>query len=189
MIRRWLPGMLLLALTAASGWLYQALQREPGAIERADRHDPDFFMTNFVTRVMDKTGSLERELSADRLDHYPDTDTNELLAPSMKLYRGPEVAWQVVSERGWVSADQDVVLLQGQVTIWQDGENGERRLEIITRDMRVLPESEYAETDQAALIRTPRGETRGVGMRAYLDRGRLELLSQVRTTYDQKTHH
>jgi len=92
----------------------------------------------------------------------------------------------VASERGWVSPDRDVILLQGRVYVWREDPSGQRAMDIVTRDVRVLPEKEYAETEEPALIRTPDTETRGVGMRAWLGESRVELLSQVRTVMNEK---
>ena len=57
-------------------------------------------------------------------------------------------------------------------------------MDIRTEDMRVLPNTNYGETDKLVIINTPGSESRGVGMRAFLDQGRVELLSQVHTLYD-----
>ena len=76
------------------------------------------------------------------------------------------------------------MLLLGEVEIWREGESGQRELEILTQDLRVLPETQYGETDKPVVIRTPNSESKSVGMRAYLEKRRLELLSQVTTTYE-----
>ena len=94
--------------------------------------------------------------------------------------------WHVRSERGWVSAAGDVMLLLGKVHIWRNTADGELDLDIKTEDLRVLPDSDYGETDKPVLITTPTSESRGVGMRAFLDTSRYELLSQVQTVYDKK---
>ena len=84
-----------------------------------------------------------------------------------------------------MSADDDVMLLLGEVHIWRDGADGVREIDLRTTDLRVLPESEYGETDKPVVIRTPGSESRGIGMRAYLNQRRIELLSEVRTIYER----
>ena len=101
------------------------------------------------------------------------------------MYRGDAVPWQARAERGWLSASGDVMLLQGEVFIWRNSRDGEPRIEIETRDMRVLTETDYGETDQPVVITTRHSRSRGVGMRAWLEKGRLELLSQVHTVFDR----
>jgi lipopolysaccharide export system protein LptC len=118
--------------------------------------------------------------------HFPDTDTNELEKPYLIVFQdsGGDPL-HVESERGWVSGDEEVMLLLGQVHMWRDTPQGVRKLSIRTRDLRVLPDSNYAETDMPVVIRTPTTESRGVGMRAYLGERRVELLSRVRTVYER----
>ena len=59
-----------------------------------------------------------------------------------------------------------------------------REIHIETEDLRVLPDVEFAETALPVAISTPESLTRGVGMRAYLDENRVQLLSRVKTTIE-----
>ena len=117
--------------------------------------------------------------------HFPDTDTHEFQRPYMIMYRDQgQLPWHVRSERGWLSASGDVMLLLGQVHIWRNDANGLNELDIKTEDLRVLPERDYGETDKQVLITTPTSQTRGTGMRAHLAESRLELLKDVHTRYE-----
>jgi len=176
--------LLMLVLVAGTGWLLRELEttRVTGGGER--EHIPDFYMETFTTTTMNASGRPERRLHAPYMEHFPD-DTSEFERPYLILYDEPDPPWHVRSERGWASADGEVILFLGDVFIWRDDENGERALEIETQDLRVLPETEYGETDRPVVIRTPKSETRGVGMRTYLAENRLELLSRVHTVYYQ----
>jgi lipopolysaccharide export system protein LptC len=78
-----------------------------------------------------------------------------------------------------------VVLLLGKVRAWRESATGGVAIDIRTRDLRVLPESEYGETDKPVTIRTPASETRGLGMRAFMNEGRVELLADVTTVYQR----
>ena len=80
-----------------------------------------------------------------------------------------------------MSADGTVVWLLGKVDIWRNDASGARDLDIWTERLKVLPDTEYAETSEPVTIRTPGSISTGVGMRAYLDETRFQLLSQVRT--------
>ena len=77
------------------------------------------------------------------------------------------------------------MLLYGDVQIWRLNEAGVRELEIETRDVRVLPDTQYGETDKPVVIRTPGSVTTSIGMRAYMGQRRIELLSGVKTIYEQ----
>ena len=118
--------------------------------------------------------------------HFPDTETEEFSRPYLVMYRDGEQPWHVRSERGWVSTSGDVILLLGKVHIWRNTADGELDIDIKTEDLRVLRDTDYGETDQHVTIETPRSVFSSVGMRAYLDQGRLELLDRVKTVHRQR---
>lgn len=184
MIARWLPALMLAVLALGSAWLVQRLAVDETAEDAELRHDPDFFMNDFVRVSMGPDGLPAEELRAKRLEHYPDTKTHELEEPYVLAHDDDGTPTEVRSERGWVSADQNVILLQGRVYLWEDDLDGSRRLEILTRDLKIINDAEYAETSETALIRTPSGESRSVGLKAWLEDSRLVLVSQVQTTYE-----
>ncbi|MDZ7751504.1 MAG: LPS export ABC transporter periplasmic protein LptC [Gammaproteobacteria bacterium] len=186
MIARWAPALLMLLLAVASGWLMQRLTEVPEPDDPALRHDPDLFLNDFVRVGMDADGVPAEELRAKRMVHYPDTDTHELEEPHVLVHGDDDTPTQVRSERGWVSADQSVIILQGRVYIWEDDHEGRRRLEVLTSNLTIYNDEDYAETGDTALIRTPSGESRSVGLKAWMAGNRLELISQVQTTYDPK---
>ena len=186
MIARWGSMAALLALVVASYWLVAELGKDDDGNNGDDRHVADLYVTNFSTVTMGEDGSPARELQAVQLAHFPDTGTKELEAPYIVLHHPDRPPLHARSERGWVSANDDVMLLLGAVHIWREDADGVRELDVKTTDLRVLPETQYGETDKLVVIRTPNSESRGVGMRAYLSQQRIELLSRVRTVYEQK---
>jgi len=183
---RWLLLATLALVVALSAWLTERLQRPASGTDRLS-HTPDFYMEHFVTTAMDATGAPKHRLTARRMEHFPDTDANEFDKPYIIFYRPGGPPWHVVSERGWTSGNNEVMLFLGEVHIWREGGEGVRAVDVVTQDLRVLPDSEYAETDKPAVIRTPTTESRGVGMRVYMDESRLELLSKVRTVYESQS--
>ncbi len=182
--RRWILVFSLVTVALISGWFLDRLGQESEAPTRSANHEPDYYVENFTSTTMDENGFPRRRVTADYMAHFPDTDTHELANPLLVLYRESESPWYVRSERGWISSNQEVMLLLGKVHIWRNDSTGERELDIRTEDLRVLPNSDYGETDRLVIISTPTTESRGVGMRAFLDKSRLELLSQVHTVYE-----
>tara|TARA_A100001037_G_scaffold92180_1_gene83555 strand:+ start:165 stop:803 length:639 start_codon:yes stop_codon:yes gene_type:complete len=184
--RRWLPTASLVAAALFTTWVVRQYEADPSRPVVSRDEDPDYFIENFTTTVTDTEGYIKRRLSAQRLLHFPDTDSNELTAPHLVLHRRTGTPWHIQSERGWISASGEVVLLLGRVHAWRDNDRGVRVLDIRTRDMRILPSTEYGETDKPVVIRSRGSETRGVAMRAFLRESRVELLSQVTTTYQKR---
>ncbi|MBH96866.1 MAG: LPS export ABC transporter periplasmic protein LptC [Rhodospirillaceae bacterium] len=185
MLARWGPLCILLVLVTTSAWILKELDDDQALAKTEVSHIPDFFMEHFSAVTMDENGKPMRRIAADYLVHFADTQTKELEKPYLIVYHPSRPPWHVKSDRGWVSKDDDEMLLLGQVEIWREGKSGQRVLEILTRDLRVLPEAQYGETSEQVVIRTKNSESKGVGMRAYLEERRLELLSEVVTTYEK----
>jgi len=174
---------MLAVLVASSLWLSRALDPERTGGPGYEPHGPDFYMQDFVSTTMDTNGLPKRKVYARHMAHFPATDSNEFTRPHIVMYRAGGEPWHIRSRRAWANASGEIMLLQGEVHIWRNDADGQRRVDIQTADLRVLPDTQYGETDRAVLITTPDSETRGVGMRAYLDEERMELLARVRTTY------
>ncbi len=178
----WVPTAVLVGLAAASTLWLADLGNPRGETKHFAGHVPDLTMEEFEVTTMGEDGSPLRRLSAAYMAHFTDTDTKELTHPHLIVYREEAEPWHVASERGWVSADNDVLMLLGKVNIWRNSPDGKREIHIETEDLRVLPREEYAETELPVSISTPESLSRGTGMRAYLGESRVQLLSQVKTT-------
>ena len=178
----WVPALLLAVLAVATGvWLAELGEYRPLRAELAG-HAPDVTMEEFEVTDMGEHGTPLRRLSATYMAHFAETQTKELTHPHLVIYNDDSEPWHVVSQRGWVSADNEELMLLGEVDIWRNYPNGKREIHIETEDLRVLPDDEYAETELPVTISTPESLTRGTGMRAYLGESRVELLSNVKTT-------
>ncbi len=178
----WLPAAMLVCIAVLSSlWLAQMGERED-RIARLEGHAPDMTMEEFEVTAMGEDGNPLRRLSAAYMAHYIDTQTKELTHPHLVIYQDDAEPWHVASQRGWVSANDDVLMLLGEVDIWRNNANGKREIHIETEDLRVVPDKEYADTELPATISTPESLTRGTGMRAYLGERRVQLLSDVKTT-------
>lgn len=183
----WVPTVTLVGLAVVSSlWLAQ-LGNPDAQPKRFAGHAPDLTMEEFEVTTMGEDGSPLRRLSAAYMAHFTDTKTKELTHPHLVVYREEQEPWHVASERGWVSADNDVLMLLGKVNIWRNRPDGKREIHIETEDLRVLPDDEYAETELPVSISTPESLTSGTGMRAYLGESRVQLLSRVKTTIDPIT--
>ena len=167
-----------------TGWMLTTLRETEQVVEQTAAHTPDFFMERFTTTTMGADGLPHRRLAADYMAHFADTESSEFTQPTITLFPTSGPPWEVRSERGWSSANDDVMLLLGKVHIWRDDSDGVRLIEIHTSDLRVLPSTGYGETDQPVEIRRGRTISHGLGMRAYLEDDRLELLSRVRTIHE-----
>jgi lipopolysaccharide export system protein LptC len=173
-----IAGLLLAAF--ATTWLLRHNTVRP---DTADRYrGPDYYMENFTTLSMNADGNPEMRLEGVYMANYEDDDSSELLLPRIEIFRDGRPPLHVTAERGWVTADSDIVLLRGEVRMWEDDEDGRARLQVDTSEVRVLTREEYAETDRPTTIRVNRATVTGTGFRADFRDRRLEILNHERTT-------
>jgi lipopolysaccharide export system protein LptC len=179
--------VVLVVLAVASSLWLASLSTTSAVIKRFEGRAPDLTMEEFEVTSMGEDGSPLRRLSAAYMAHFTDTETKELTHPHLVVYQEEAEPWHVASERGWVSADNDVLMLLGKVNIWRNRPDGKPEIHIETEDLKVLPREEFAETELPVSISTPESFTRGTGMRAYLGESRVQLLSDVRTKIEPIT--
>jgi lipopolysaccharide export system protein LptC len=180
--------IILLAVLAAAAvttaWLLRNLTRPEAAGEARTWHDPDYYMEDFTTVTMREDGSPKSRLEAEYMAHYPDNDTTELLEPRMQLYRQDRPPMYVSADKGWVTQENQVILLRGDVQMWEEDESGQRTLEVNTSAARILVEDDYAETDMPATVVSRDMTISGTGMRAWFTDSRLEVLKHEKTIID-----
>lgn len=177
---KFLLGALVLAITTAvlSFWLSSQNSKPSKPNIRKD-HTPDYYLENFSTLTMNLDGTPKNKLYAEFMVHYPDDDSSELTKPKLELFNIDKPPMVISSEKGWITANNEVILLSGAVQLQQLDDNNLLKLQVHTRDVVVKVKENYAETDEHATIIGRRTRMEGDGVRAYFDENRIELLNNV----------
>jgi len=178
---RWKTVIILLLVATASAWLLNKLTTGESTETTEFKHDPDYYMVNFTTWSMNEDGSPKNILNADYMAHYPDSDTTELINPRLEVFRDNKQPLNIVADKGWVTDNNEVILLTGKVRLWEEDTEGNVRMEIISSDLKILPGQEYAETEQPATLTRGRITVNTTGMRAWMKENRMEFLNNVHT--------
>ncbi len=143
----------------------------------------DFYVIGARTVQYQDDGKLHYRMSADKLEHVKASDITLVSQPKLDLYRGSDLPWKVTSQRAEVSPGGVEVELIDDVRIARTDAKG--RPTIITSSrMTVIPDKEYAQTQQAVRIVAANGVTTAQGMKAYLNDGRMLLQSNVRGQHE-----
>lgn len=163
-------------------WVESEL-REPAP---AESQEPVLIIERFRAARLNVAGQRESIIEAPRLAQLPNHLGTRIEQPTLDWYQpdGQTREWRLQAEQGWVAADQQSVRLEGEVTMTRAAASGKPPITIVTRDVLVRPGEHYAETAAPTRALTPDGEFRAVGVRAWLDQERLELLSEVRGVYE-----
>lgn len=176
--------LLVVLVAGLSVWLFQK-QPDKGALVTPQTQDvPDSFMENFTTQVLDEQGRPQYQLRAIHMAHYADDDRSEFTQPQFTAFQPDGQRWTAAAETGRAENGTEQIFLDGAVTIQRyPDEASSANLQIRTRDVRVRPADDYAETDQAATIVQNEDTLKAVGLQVYFRKGQVQLLSQVRGVY------
>ena len=180
---RVLPLALMFVLALVSFWLERTV-REQEAPVATRRHDPDYFITNFTTTSYDRDGATESVLSADRMVHYPDDDSTELLRPHVVQTHPNEPRMTVSAERGALSRDGDDIFLYDNVVLVRAADKARPEAQITTSFLQIARDRSLVRTDRDVVIHEDRRTLAGRGME-YDNRSQmLQLLSRVRGVFE-----
>lgn len=181
---RWQLALILVIIAGFTYWALDKLTEDDITKLSKLAHYPDYYMEDFTTLTMNQDGTPKNRLNAAYMAHYPDDNTSELHEPRLEIFRREKQPINVRSDKGWVTSNNDVILLSGNVYLHQNDDDGELKIELIAEDARVLVDQKYAETDKAATLISKKSTTTSIGMRAFLQEQRLEFLSNVQTTIE-----
>lgn len=179
--------VVLILLATATMWIQNDSKKQINGDQQGKKsqHIADYFMEDFEITTMNAKGQPSSLLVSEKMLHYPDDDSTELSKPLMTMYRDNGMPWKISADRGWVSANNELILLSGNVLIKRTSGPGNRPVELFTDRLRIHPKTDFAETDQPITMLSNKRRTTAIGMRAYIRLGQLQLLNDVRVTYDK----
>ncbi|MCK5876245.1 MAG: LPS export ABC transporter periplasmic protein LptC [Candidatus Marithrix sp.] len=177
MLKYWWVVLIFLVFTTT--WLSQSIDNDSIIPPDDKLKIPDYSLKNFKSIRMDDFGQLKSQLTAVDMIHYPNTNTS-ITKPNMIFYKDKQPLWTVQAENGELSLEADQIWLLGNTTLQQHAKNP---IEIISRDLSIKIDTEYAQTDAPTTIVSRFGETKSTGMRVFMSIEQIELFSDVRGRY------
>jgi len=175
------PLVVLTLLAGVSVWLDRATRQEPVARTDKTRHDADFTVDKLTLRRFDLTGKTQYVLIADRMVHFIDDETTELVRPRLNYLNRPEPVW-IESEFARVNKDGETVLLTKDVFLRRAGHADKPESTLRTEEMMVWPDDERMRADKPVTL--TQGQTVINAERMESDNivGEVRLQGQVRGT-------
>ncbi len=173
----------VLLIAAYGNWLVTTFRSTTASGPQKVRHDPDYFIEDVTSTMMDAKGNPRYRLTAEVVNHYPDDKSVSLQAPRLEYYRQQLPPWTAESETGRIYDKGRQVFLDGEVTMHRPAEGKQPATRLYTRDLLILPDDDYAETAAAVKIKSGESELRGTGMQVYMAEGRMELLAKGMGVY------
>lgn len=151
---------------------------------------PYAYMTSIETLEYDSGGKLRFKMSTPEARYFQ-LDTSKPSPEDYTLIEQPDIIffsardaspWHLRADQGRSNANgHEVVLTHNVSAEQQSSEQG--LIQVTTSELHINTESQYAETDKAVKMRAQQSQIETVGMRAFMNEDRIELLSEVRGTY------
>lgn len=114
------------------------IEEEPVEQNFAERHDPDYYIENFVATGLDENGQRRFVLKADRMAHFPDDDTALLDMPHIVQYEEGFAPRHTYADSGWMNSSGDEILMTGNVRVIVGADSRGPGGTIKSKKMRVL---------------------------------------------------
>ena len=181
-INAWFPVVLLAVLAAVTVWLNAQVQPPERGPSGATRHDPDYIVENLAATRFGPDGKPRHTLTANRVTHYPDDDTTHL--GDARLREFSQVAPVTVTARtALVSSNGEEVFLHDSVKVVRAPYGTHSSLTLETDYLHVIPDNDFAQTDQPVKIYDADTVVTGVGLEFNNATRIVKILSNVRGTY------
>jgi lipopolysaccharide export system protein LptC len=132
----YLPIILTALLALGTYWLVRNAPKllEPVPKE-APKHEPDYFMRDFVIKNFLHSGELRSELFGSEGRHYPDTDTMEVDQVRVRSVSPEGLTTRATANRGLSNADGTEIQLFGNAIVVREAAT--------TPDGKVMPRLEF----------------------------------------------
>lgn len=158
---------------------------------------PNDFVTNTATDVTlyqtNDQGALRYQAYADNIQKLANDNANMIkVNMTMEAEQKDALPWHITADHGYLFDKNNQLKLWGNVIITRPGDGKNKPpLKITTSILYVYPNKNFAETDQPVKMEQVGSNNviTGVGMKAYMHPENIQLLSKVKSYYenDKKT--
>ena len=134
----------ILGLVGLFGILLQTsmIEDEPELQTYNDRHDPDYYIENFIATGLDKNGERRFVIKAERMAHFPDDDTALLNFPHVIQYEKGLAPRHTYADSGWMTSSGDEIIMTDNVKIVVEADERGPGATLKTKYMRILLDKE-----------------------------------------------
>jgi lipopolysaccharide export system protein LptC len=180
---RLFPLLIALLLAVLSYALERAVRDAPLAPEPR-RHDPDYVVEHFVLTAYALDGSVEARASADKMLHYPDSGTTDIIALRAVLSKPGEPRYTGRAARGAIADDGEELFLYDNVVVVREADATRPEARLETQFLHVVGGRALARSDREVVLRDGGRELIGRGMEFHHESKRFFLRERVRGRFE-----
>ena len=153
---------------------------------------PQSYITDVEMRQYDASGNIHYQMNTPLIrrfqvkDSPSDKDYSLFETPVFMVVTNPQrPGWFITSQEGRLDTNDTWFTLTQEVLARQTSEK-QGETTISTSDLRLNLQDQFAQTNKAVTMRAAKSQITAQGMRADMKRERIELLSNVKGTYEPK---
>ena len=180
---RLFPLGLMLVLALLTFWLDRAVRDEP-AHPSQRRHDPDYLVHNFTSTSFNRLGLAETTVTAEKMLHFPDDDSTELVSPRVVQEKPSQPRFTVRADRGVLAREGDEIFLYDNVYLVRESDAERPTTRMNTSFLHILRDRSIVRTDREVTIVEGRRSLSGRGMEYNNESRELELRSDVTARFE-----
>lgn len=181
-----LPIIVVTILALISFWIESKVKAPLHKSKASLRHDPDYYLENFVTTKTDVQGNLKSMLAATSMHHYPDNDSTFLTRPRFSQFTNNKLYTQIEGQKGQISSNGEVVEFTNRVIVYRPAIADRPEMRLSTDYLKIFSKQEIASTNSPVVItQGPKTVIRGTGMIYDKKQQTVTLLKKVKVHYEK----
>jgi lipopolysaccharide export system protein LptC len=181
-----LPIIVVAILALISFWIESKVKAPLHKSKASLRHDPDYYLENFVTTKTDVQGNLKSMLAATSMHHYPDDDSTFLTRPRFSQFTNNKLYTQIEGQKGQISSNGEVVEFTNRVIVYRPAIADRPDMRLSTDYLKIFSKQEIASTNSPVVItQGPKTVIRGTGMIYDKKQQTVTLLKKVKVHYEK----
>ena len=131
-----LPLLVMALLAAATYYLVQINLLPQARTAEMPRHEPDYSLHDFQARSFAADGKLRSNVSGERMDHFPDTDTAEVKAIRALGRNELAVLTRMSADKALTNGDGSELQLFGNARVWRDAGKDSAGKPVVAMDLK-----------------------------------------------------
>lgn len=143
----------------------------------------DTTIQKLTVSQFDETGQLAHYLFTPEMRHIPENNTHHLASPQIQIKQPGQADWKIDAHHAKAIHGGKEILFTGKVNVHQD----EKGNSLTTEELTYFSQEKLATSHSMVLFKQPGSTVHSQGMRAYLDKKQIQLLSRPYATFNPKT--
>lgn len=177
---------LILIGLAFSGWYYSHSTTKIRLDQDTLANTVDTTISQVTVRQFNQQGTLANLLTSPLMEHIQKDNVYLLQNPRIVITQEEQPPWEISSKSAKTFDGTKQITFKGNVIVHQKKGKNSQPSTLKTEEVTYFPKEKKASSDVLVTYEQPGNRIQSMGMNAYLDEKRVELLHQARGSYVPK---